>query len=204
MYGVFARFSDDGDRLDFCQVDIVVLEDHQRLRKAANLMGNLEAEGSLVAVALAVAPLCQHQETCKILLMRFYPFFQDLQSELLCRKLVGDRGSVFQLHVFHTLGRQGGVVAFANFHAGERVYEFRTLTYSHWVRFDASDILAFHAGQRQQMHMNRQVQLAYNAEMIALQEEVVREYTTGDGVFYRHYSVITLSFIQAFAEGVKR
>jgi hypothetical protein len=49
------------------------------------------------------------------------------------------------------------------------------------------------------MQVNRQVQFANNAEMMLLQQKVIRQNAAGNGVFYRHHGIVGLVLVQRAA-----
>src|SRR5690606_1235629 len=51
--------------------------------------------------------------------------------------------------------------------------------------------------------MDRQVELADDRKVVALQEEVVRQNTSGNGVFDRHHRVLCRALVEMFTEGVE-
>src|SRR5690606_11636141 len=90
MNGIFVRLSYDGDRLDFGQVDVVVLEGHQRVGEASNRVRNFKAERCLVTIRPSVPSPLEHQESGKILFMRLDSLFEDGETKLSSCEFVGD------------------------------------------------------------------------------------------------------------------
>ena len=179
--------SDDRQRLDLREVDVVEREDGQHLREASLRVAEREDERGLVRaggiVELRGARFVgQDQEAGEVVLVGLDAASEDFETVHLRGVGPADGGRSREVFFGDFPGASGGVVAFDDFQGRAAFEELAALHQRNGVRMNFADFVECLPGERCDDVGDAEFLLADDAGAAALQEFVVGEQASGDGV----------------------
>lgn len=190
---ILPLLTDDGERLNFCQIEFVEREDREDGAETAFLVRQREdqagfVDGPGVSDSRRLLRMGQNQEAREVVLVRLDAFLQDLHAVYSgCVAMTDGRVSVSLLPADVGCGT-GCVGDFDDFQVRVARQEVATLHQSDRVGIDLGQVVPTLVGQAHDAVTDTQFVLSYDGHSAVSQQFVVVEQAACDGILDGHKS----------------
>ena len=190
---VFPLTPYDRKRLYFGEIYFIERENRKNLRQTAFIIGKRENKTALVAKArvshkISIPRIGKNKETCKIMLVVLYSFFENLQTVKRSGILMTYCGVPLQVSAANVFRSTRRVIVFHNAKSRMVFKESVTLHESHGMRIYFRECVPIVFGKTHYAVLYLQFMFAHNRKTTLQKKFVIVQQTSRNSVFYCHES----------------